>query len=78
MLPIVDKPTIQYIVEEAVKYGIEDHFDKSYELEEKLAEKEKWDMLNELKKFRTLHMFTIFDKKNLWIRACYFLCAKLY
>ncbi|MDP4115812.1 MAG: UTP--glucose-1-phosphate uridylyltransferase GalU [Bacteroidota bacterium] len=48
MLPIVDKPTIQYIVEEAVESGIEDiiivtgrnkrsiedHFDKSYELEE--------------------------------------------
>ena len=48
MLPIVDKPAIQYIVEEAIKSGIEDilivtgrgkraiedHFDKSYELEE--------------------------------------------
>ena len=47
MLPIVDKPTIQYIVEEAVKSGItdiliitgrskraiEDHFDRSIELE---------------------------------------------
>jgi UTP--glucose-1-phosphate uridylyltransferase len=46
MLPIVDKPTIQYIVEEAIESGIddilivtgrgkraiEDHFDKSYEL----------------------------------------------
>ncbi|WP_042143755.1 UTP--glucose-1-phosphate uridylyltransferase GalU [Paucisalibacillus sp. EB02] len=51
MLPIVDKPTIQYIVEEAVASGIEDiiiisgrgkraiedHFDISYELEEKLS-----------------------------------------
>lgn len=59
MLPIVDKPTIQYIVEEAVSAGIEDiiiisgrgkraiedHFDKSYELEETLAKKEKYDML---------------------------------
>ena len=50
MLPIVDKPTIQYIVEEAVASGIEeiviiigrgkrsieDHFDKSYELEDAL------------------------------------------
>lgn len=59
MLPIVDKPTIQYIVEEAVHSGIEDiiiisgrgkraiedHFDKSYELEETLAKKEKWEML---------------------------------
>jgi UTP--glucose-1-phosphate uridylyltransferase len=59
MLPIVDKPTIQYIVEEAVQSGIEDimvvtgrgkraiedHFDKSYELEETLAQKEKFDLL---------------------------------
>ncbi|XQY91548.1 UTP--glucose-1-phosphate uridylyltransferase GalU [Metabacillus sp. HB246100] len=59
MLPIVDKPTIQYIIEEAVASGIEDiiivsgrgkraiedHFDKSYELEETLSKKEKWEML---------------------------------
>lgn len=59
MLPIVDKPTIQYIVEEAVASGIEDilivtgrgkraiedHFDKSYELETELAKKEKYEWL---------------------------------
>lgn len=53
MLPIVDKPTIQYIVEEAIASGIEDiiivtgrgkraiedHFDKSYELEDMLNRK---------------------------------------
>lgn len=63
MLPIVDKPTIQYIVEEAVASGIEDiiiisgrgkraiedHFDKSYELEETLAEKGKYETLKEVK-----------------------------
>lgn len=68
MLPIVDKPTIQYIVEEAVASGIEDiiiisgrnkrsiedHFDKSYELEETLAQKEKWDDLNEIKGISSL------------------------
>ncbi|RSL35160.1 UTP--glucose-1-phosphate uridylyltransferase [Salibacterium salarium] len=62
MLPIVDKPTIQYIVEEAIESGIEDiiivsgrgkraiedHFDKSYELEETLAQKEKWSQLEEV------------------------------
>jgi UTP--glucose-1-phosphate uridylyltransferase len=62
MLPIVDKPTIQYIVEEAVaseiediiiisgrgKRAIEDHFDKSYELESMLREKHKFDMLEEV------------------------------
>ncbi|WP_029326944.1 UTP--glucose-1-phosphate uridylyltransferase GalU [Bacillus coahuilensis] len=62
MLPIVDKPTIQYIIEEAVASGIEDiiivtgrgkraiedHFDKSYELEETLAKKEKYEILEEI------------------------------
>lgn len=60
MLPIVDTPTIQYIVEEAVNSGIEEiliitnsykhcmenHFDRSYELEEHLSKAGK---LNELK-----------------------------
>ncbi|MDT8858818.1 UTP--glucose-1-phosphate uridylyltransferase GalU [Alkalihalobacillus sp. MEB130] len=59
MLPIVDKPTIQYIVEEAVKSGIEDiliitgrgkraiedHFDRMVELEEELRRKEKEELL---------------------------------
>lgn len=62
MLPIVDTPTIQYIVEEAVASGIEDiiiisgrnkrsiedHFDKSYELEESLVKKEKYDLLQQI------------------------------
>jgi UTP--glucose-1-phosphate uridylyltransferase len=57
MLPIVDKPTLQYIVEEAVgagieqivfvngryKSSIEDHFDYSYELEDTLAKRGKND-----------------------------------
>lgn len=60
MLPIVDKPTIQYIVEEAINSGIEDiiivtgrskraiedHFDKSYELEEELRRKGNIDLLS--------------------------------
>jgi UTP--glucose-1-phosphate uridylyltransferase len=59
MLPIVDKPTIQFIVEEAVASGIEDiiivtgrnkraiedHFDKSYELEEVLEKTNKEELL---------------------------------
>ncbi|MEJ9306937.1 UTP--glucose-1-phosphate uridylyltransferase GalU [Priestia megaterium] len=62
MLPIVDKPAVQYIVEEAVKSGIEsiifitgrnkksieDHFDKSIELEQMLEEKHKFQMLKEV------------------------------
>ncbi|MCA1060802.1 UTP--glucose-1-phosphate uridylyltransferase GalU [Rossellomorea aquimaris] len=68
MLPIVDKPTIQYIIEEAVESGIEDilivtgrgkraiedHFDKSLELEEMLATKEKYDELEEIKQISNL------------------------
>ena len=60
MLPIVDKPTIQYIIEEAVQSGIEeiliitgrnkraieDHFDKSVELENELASHGKEELLN--------------------------------
>ena len=59
MLPIVDKPTLQYIIEEAVESGIEeiliitgknkksieDHFDKSVELELELEQKGKTELL---------------------------------
>ena len=59
MLPIVDKPTIQFIVEEALKSGIEDilvvtgkskrsiedHFDSNFELEYNLKVKKKNDLL---------------------------------
>ncbi|WP_162011615.1 UTP--glucose-1-phosphate uridylyltransferase GalU [Streptococcus sp. S784/96/1] len=59
MLPIVDKPTIQFIVEEALKSGIEeilvvtgrakrsieDHFDSNFELEYNLQQKDKKDLL---------------------------------
>ncbi len=62
MLPIVDTPTLQYIVQEAVDSGIEDiliitgrnkssiedHFDKSYELETELKNKGKEDELKQL------------------------------
>jgi len=64
MLPIVDKPTIQYVVEEAVESGItdilmiigrgkrsiEEHFDRSFELELQLEEKEKFDELLAIRK----------------------------
>lgn len=63
MLPIVDKPTLQYIIEEAVASGIEeiliitgrnkksieDHFDKSVELELELEKKGKDDLLEEIR-----------------------------
>ena len=63
MLPIVDKPTIQYIIEEAAASGItdiliitgrnkraiEDHFDRSIELEMELERKHKDKLLQEIK-----------------------------
>ncbi|MBH8606421.1 UTP--glucose-1-phosphate uridylyltransferase GalU [Thermoactinomyces sp. CICC 10521] len=68
MLPIVDKPAIQYIVEEAVQSGIEsiiivtgrnkrsieDHFDRSVELEQTLRDKGKTDLLQELKQISNM------------------------
>lgn len=72
MLPIVDKPTIQYIIEEAVAAGIqdiivvtgrnkrsiEDHFDRSIELElelEKGGKQEMLDMVKEISEMANLH-----------------------
>jgi UTP--glucose-1-phosphate uridylyltransferase len=63
MLPVIDKPAIQYVVEEAVRAGlkdvllvtgrgkrpVEDHFDRAYELEEALAAKEDWDKLAQVR-----------------------------
>jgi UTP--glucose-1-phosphate uridylyltransferase len=63
MLPIVDKPTIQYIIEEAAESGIEDiiivtgrgkraiedHFDRSFELEDVLMQKQKYEELEEIR-----------------------------
>jgi UTP--glucose-1-phosphate uridylyltransferase len=68
MLPIVDKPTIQYIVEEAVESGIEDiiivtgkgkraiedHFDYHFELEHNLLEKQKLQLLEEVQRASNL------------------------
>ena len=68
MLPIVDKPTFQYIIEEAVESGIEeiliitgrnkksieDHFDKSVELEFELEAKGKYELLEEVRKISDL------------------------
>src|SRR5258708_20463957 len=63
MLPLVDKPIIQYVIEEAAASGItsiiivtgrgknaiEDHFDVSYELEKLLAERGKTDLLAQVR-----------------------------
>ncbi|MYL18822.1 UTP--glucose-1-phosphate uridylyltransferase GalU [Halobacillus litoralis] len=71
MLPIVDKPAVQYIVEEAVQAGIEEilfvtsrnkeailnHFDRSIELEQHLDAKGKWPELREVQSLASLATF---------------------
>lgn len=77
MLPIVDKPLIQYAVEEAVAAGIDtmifitgrsknaitDHFDKAYELEKELEAKGKADLLSVLRGIVPAHVSCIFIRQ---------------
>ncbi|KXH86873.1 UTP--glucose-1-phosphate uridylyltransferase GalU [Sporosarcina sp. HYO08] len=77
MLPIVDKPTIQYIVEEAIASGIEDiiivtgkgkraiedHFDNNFELEENLLQKEKFDLLDQVRQSANVDIHYIRQKE---------------
>lgn len=77
MLPIVDKPTIQYIIEEAIESGIEDliivtgkgkraiedHFDHNFELEQNLIEKEKLDLLDKVKQSSQINLHYIRQKE---------------
>jgi UTP--glucose-1-phosphate uridylyltransferase len=90
MLPIVDKPTIQYIVEEAVASGIEeiiiiigrgkrsieDHFDKSYELEDTLLRKNKHEMLEQVQKISNLVNIVYVRQKEPKGLGHAILCAK--
>jgi len=78
MLPIVDKPTIQYVVEEAAASGIEhiiivtgrgknaieDHFDRSLELEMALERKGKHDELKEIQRISELTSFCYVRQKE--------------
>src|SRR3989344_6865452 len=78
MLPIVDKPIIQYVVEEAVEAGceqviivtgwhkraIEDHFDKHFELEARLEADGKAAMLEEIKRISDLGNFVYVRQKE--------------
>ena len=78
MMPIVDKPLIQYAVEEAVAAGItdmifvtgrtkraiEDHFDKAYELESELALKKKTIMLDYVRNMLPKHINCIYIRQQ--------------
>lgn len=91
MLPIVDKPAIQYIVEEAVASGItdiliitnrgkgviEDHFDHSFELEHLLAQRGgKEDVLSELKSVAKMANIYFIRQKEAKGLGHAVLCAK--
>jgi UTP--glucose-1-phosphate uridylyltransferase len=78
MLPVVDKPLIQYAVEEAVSAGIEqmifitgrskraieDHFDKAYELENELEKNGKIALLENLRQSLPKHLSFIYIRQN--------------
>jgi len=90
MLPIVDKPIIQYIVEEAVKSGIEDiilitgqnkraiedHFDNNFELEYRLEKAGKLKELEEIRAISNLVRFVYVRQKNPQGLGHAVLCAK--
>ncbi|WP_391207659.1 UTP--glucose-1-phosphate uridylyltransferase GalU [Psychrobacillus sp. L4] len=77
MLPIVDRPTIEYIVEEAIASGIEDiiivtgkgkraiedHFDRNFELEENLIGKGKFDLLEKVNQSSKVEIHYIRQKE---------------
>ncbi|WP_372010243.1 UTP--glucose-1-phosphate uridylyltransferase GalU [Paenibacillus chitinolyticus] len=90
MLPIVDKPAIQYIVEEAVRSGIEsiiivtgrnkksieDHFDRSVELEQTLSEKGKMKLLQEVQAISEMAKIHFIRQKEPLGLGHAILCAK--
>lgn len=91
MLAVVDKPIIQYVVEEMVgagieeivlvtgqnKRSIEDHFDRSFELEYRLKEAHKLDLLEEVKRISNLAKFVYVRQKMPLGNGHALLCAKV-
>lgn len=91
MLPIVDKPTIQFIVEEALKSGIEDilivtgkgkrpiedHFDSNVELEQNLSSKGKTELLALVEETTGINLHFIRQKHPLGLGHAV-LCAKAF
>ena len=89
MLPIVDKPLIQYAVEEAISCGIndfiiitgknkraiEDHFDSAYRLEENLRTAGKKRLLDEINKLNAINLAYIRQRNPLGLGHAV-LCAK--
>ncbi len=90
MLPVVDKPIIQYVVEDAVRSGItdiimvtgpskravEDHFSPNYELISWLRKQGKDDLAEETKKIADLANFVFIRQKGPYGNGTPVLCAK--
>ncbi|MFH1545323.1 MAG: UTP--glucose-1-phosphate uridylyltransferase GalU [archaeon] len=90
MLPIVDKPVMQYLIEESVSAGIddvlivtgrdkraiEDHFDKNVELNSMLRERNKMDLLSELEKIENMASIHYIRQKEPLGLGHAVLCAK--
>jgi UTP--glucose-1-phosphate uridylyltransferase len=90
MLPLVDKPLIQYIVEEAAaaeirdvivitsrgKRAIEDHFDVSHELEEALRQADKTGLLQEVRQISELANFCYIRQRQMRGLGDAILCAR--
>jgi len=78
MLPVVDKPLIQYAVEEAIEAGMDqmifvtgrtknsimDHFDKAYELEAELEAKQKTEMLEMIQSILPAHVSCVYIRQS--------------
>lgn len=90
MLPVVDKPIIQYVVEDAVKSGItdiilvtgpskravEDHFSPNYELLNWLKKQGKTEIAEEVKKIADMANFVFIRQKGPYGNGTPVLCAK--
>lgn len=91
MLSIVDKPTIQYIIEEALASGItdiliisgrtkraiEEHFDRSPELEENLLEHGKEELLKMVQNIGDINIHFVRQKEPKGLGHVYFVCQAL-
>jgi UTP--glucose-1-phosphate uridylyltransferase len=92
MLPLVDKPIIQYVVEEAVQSGfddiimvtgrgknsIEDHFDVSYELESILSSRNKLDLLRQVQEVSDMiHVAYVRQKEALGLGHAVLMAKRL-
>jgi len=90
MLPVVDKPIIQYVVEDAVRAGIEDiifitgpskravedHFSPNYELINLLKKQDKDEVANEVKKIADMANFIFIRQRGPYGNGTPVLCAK--